>query len=298
MTGREAGFLLLTSQLGDPQRKPLTPAQFRTLASRTRASVKPARDRELFTDDLTAMGYSREMAERILSLLGDRQLLEYYLSKGKQCGCIPLSRAGAQYPISIRKRLGDESPGCLWVKGDISILQNPCVALVGSRELREDNRRFAQQVGMQAAKQGFTLVSGNARGADKAAQEACLQFGGSVICVVADSLEKHRQKDSVLYLSEDGFNNAFSSHRALSRNRIIHCLGRTTFVAQASPFTGGTWHGTAQNLKAGWSSVFCFRDGSDASAELEQMGARLISCEQLNDFRMLPQDTYNLFDRA
>ncbi len=294
MNGREAGFLLLTSQLGDPERKPLTVAQFRTLASRVRSSEKPKTDRELEKEDLIALGYSREMAERILHMLGEQQLLDYYLRKGKLCGCFPITRAGEQYPIRVRRCLGDDSPGCLWAKGDISILQKPCVALVGSRELNEENRRFAEQVGIQAAKQGFVLVSGNARGADKTAQDACLRSGGNVICVVADSLEKHRQKEAVLYLSEDGYNNAFSSQRALSRNRIIHCLGEITFVAQSSLGIGGTWDGTVRNLKAGWSHVFCFADESIAAKELEQMGAQLIKAADLQDIYALCQKNINL----
>ncbi len=297
MNSREAGLLLLTSQLGNPERDPLTVAQFRTLASRVRLSVKPEQDRELRETDLTAMGYTHEMAGRILRLLGDKQLLEYYLNKGKHAGCIPLTRAGGQYPLQVRKRLGDDSPGCLWAKGDTEILRQPCVALVGNRDLREENRRFARQAGIQAAKQGFVLVSGNARGADQAAQEACLQAGGKVICVVADSLEKQKQKECVLYLSEEGYDSAFSSQRALSRNRIIHSIGSMVFVAQSSLYTGGTWDGTARNLKARWSSVFCFRDGSQAAAELEQMGAQLISIEQLGDFTLL-ENTQSLFDRV
>ena len=277
MNGREAGFLLLTSQLGNPKRDPLTVAQFRTLASRVRFSVRPEQDRELRESDLTAMGYSHEMAGRILRLLGDKQLLEYYLQ--------------------VRKGLGDDSPGCLWAKGDTEILRQPCVALVGSRDLGEENKRFAQQVGIQAAKQGFVLVSGNARGADQTAQEACLRSGGKVICVVADSLEKQKQKERVLYLSEESFDSGFSSQRALSRNRIIHSLGQMTFVAQSSLYAGGTWDGTARNLKARWSSVFCFRDGSEAAAELERMGAQLISIEQLHDLTLL-KDTESLFDRV
>lgn len=297
MNGREAGFLLLTSQLGNPERDPLTVAQFRTLASRVRFSARPKQDRELRETDFTAMGYSYEMASRILRLLGDKQLLEYYLNKGKRSGCVPLTRAGDRYPLRVRKCLGDDSPGCLWAKGDINILREPCVALVGSRDLYEENKCFAQQVGIQAAKQGLVLASGNARGADQTAQEACLESGGKVICVVPDSLEKQKQRERVLYLSEEGFDNAFSSQRALSRNRIIHSLGQMTFVAQSSLYTGGTWDGSIRNLKACWSSVFCFRDGSEAAAELEQMGAQLISTEQLRDLTLL-KDTESLFDRV
>lgn len=296
MNGRETGFLLLTSQLGDPERKPLTVAQFRTLATRVRLAVKPKTDRELEEADLISLGYSGEMAERIVRLLGDRKLLEYYLSRGKRSGCVPLTRAGEGYPLRVRRCLGDDSPGSLWAKGDLSILRQPCVALVGSRELNEENRRFAEQVGIQAARQGFVLVSGNARGADKTAQEACLRAGGNVICVVADSLETHRQREAVLYLSEDGYNNAFSSQRALSRNRIIHSLGKLTFVAQSSLGIGGTWDGTTRNLRAGWSGVFCFADGSRSAQELEQMGAQLIALDPLADFRSLLKNPESLFD--
>ena len=87
------------------------------------------------------------------------------------------------------------------------------VALVGSRELREENWKFAAEVGRQAALQGYVLVSGNARGADRTAQEACLAAGGKVICVVADDLWKQPLRENILYLSEDDFEEGFSAQR-------------------------------------------------------------------------------------
>ena len=160
-------------------------AQFRTLTARVRSADISRENRDLTVRDLVQLGYSAEMATRILSLLSDTQQLEYYLAKGRRSGCVPVTRAGERYPIAVRKRLGEDSPGCLWAKGDLSLLDTPCISLVGSRDLRPENLRFAQTVGLQAAKQGYTLVSGNARGADKTAQEACLAAGGSVICIAA-----------------------------------------------------------------------------------------------------------------
>ena len=146
-------------------------------------------------------------------------------------------------------------------------------------------------MGFHAAKQGLTLVSGNARGADRAAQEACLRSGGSVISIVADELWKHPARDNVLFLSEEDYDSPFSAQRALSRNRCIHALGRMVFVAQSGLQKGGTWAGTAKNLHFGWSPVACFRDGSQASKALEQMGAYLIGIEDLEDFGSLPEQT-------
>jgi predicted Rossmann fold nucleotide-binding protein DprA/Smf involved in DNA uptake len=95
----------------------------------------------------------------------------------------------------------------------------------------------------------------------------------------------------VLYLSEEDYDSPFTAQRALSRNRCIHALGKMVFVAQSGYQKGGTWDGTAKNLHFGWSPVVCFRDGSKASRELEQLGAYLIDLEDLEDFGDLPEQT-------
>ena len=291
-------FLLLTSQLGDPERKPLTTAQLRDLAARVRGSVPTEQDTELALPHLLALGYSQEMGQRILKLLSEKELLAYYLQRGHRAGCVPLTRAGADYPAAVRRRLGEDSPGCVWAKGNLKLLNNACVSLVGSRDLRKANEKFAEEAGRQAAIQGYTLVSGNARGADRAAQEACLAAGGSVICVVADQLSKHSPKERVLYLSENAFDSPFSSQSALSRNRIIHSLGTITLVAQATLGKGGTWSGTVRNLKSCWSSVFCFDDGSDAAKQLGCLGAQMIGMQDILHLKNLADEKYGLFDRV
>lgn len=284
MNRREEGFLLLSSHLGDPAAKPLSGAQLRILAQRMQSIEKPEEDRELAAQDFLHLGYSREMAGRILELLSREEQLFRYLRRGQKVDCVPITRISPCYPQILRHRLGLDAPGCLWAKGDLSLLNRPAISLVGSRDLQEPNRQFACAVGVNAAKQNLVLVSGNARGADRAAQEACLEAGGQVISVVADDLSGHPLRNNVLYLSEDGFDEVFSAQRALSRNRCIHAMGQAVFVAQAALGKGGTWDGTVKNLHNAISPVLCFRDGGAASAELEQMGAYLITAEQLEDF--------------
>jgi predicted Rossmann fold nucleotide-binding protein DprA/Smf involved in DNA uptake len=235
------------------------------------------------------------MAQRILVLLEDGALLSYYCAQGKKRDCYPISRVSGDYPARVYDALELESPGCLWYKGDVSILQMPAVALVGSRDLSRENREFAREVGRQAALQGYVLVSGNARGADQEAQNACLAHGGYVISVVADSLAEHGKRDRVLYLSEDEFAADFSAARALSRNRVIHALGQITFVAQCGYQTGGTWDGTVKNLRFGYSPVFCFADGSPAQKLLEDMGADIVTLQQMQNFDTLQSKIDKLF---
>lgn len=295
MNAREEGFLLLTSELGVPGRKTLTAPQLRKLAQRVKNANWENMDREMEVSDLIALGYGQEMAQRILILLEDRELLEYYCQRGRKRGCYPVSRVSANYPQRLVQSLGPESPGCLWYQGDLGLLKLPAISLVGSRDILPENRAFAREVGHQAAKQGFVLVSGNARGADQAAQNACLEAGGKVISVVADALADHSPRENVLYLSEEGFDASFSAQRALSRNRVIHSLGKITFVAQCSYQQGGTWDGTVKNLRFGWSRVYCFADGSPACRLLEDMGAQSVELRQLTDFTSLPKPVEGLF---
>lgn len=287
MTGAEQGFLLLTSHLGDPECKPLTVAQFRTLAMRAMAMTPQDDVRELRSTDLTALGYDQAAARHIVQLLERQDQLEHYVNHGAKKECHPLARIHRRYPDILRRRLGLDSPGCLWYKGDVSLLGQPMISLVGSRELRDENESFAAEVGRQAALQGYVLVSGNARGADKTAQESCLAQGGQVISVVADSLEDCVLTNRVLYLSEDGFELRFSAQRALSRNRIIHCLGQATVVAQCSLEKGGTWKGTVLNLRREWSPVVCFRDHSPGIDALIEQGATGITAADLEDLDAL-----------
>ncbi len=293
----EYAFLLLSSNLGNPDRKPLTVAQMRELFQRSDQMKRRDISRDVDVYDFVSIGYSPKFAQHIIDLLHDEELLQYYLLQSRKADCLPVTRATECYPPAIRRRLGLESPGTLWAKGDLSLLEKPKIALVGSRDLNPKNAEFAREAGRQAALQGYVLVSGNARGADKLAQNACLEAGGQVISVVADSLTGHKRKHNVLYLSENSFDEPFSSQRALSRNRCIHALGEKVLVAQASFQHGGTWDGTVKNLRFGWSSVFCFQDGSPAMELLFLMGANQIGMEDLTNLASLQESEYSFLDR-
>ena len=286
MRPAEQGFLLLCSHLGDPQRPVLTQAQLRNLSRRVNGAKRQP-DRELEERDLLALGYDREMARRITQLLSDEDQLSWYLRKGKRAGCLPVTRISGAYPNRLSSKLGLDAPGCLWAKGDLSLLEKPAIALVGSRELRKENAAFAREAGRQAALQGYVLVSGNARGADRTAQDACLAAGGQVISIVADQLADKPENEQILWLSEDGFDLPFSNPRALSRNRLIHTMGQAALVAQCDMGKGGTWSGTTANLRHGWSPVFCCADRSEAAGELSRLGAQEIVILELADLAKL-----------
>lgn len=274
MSPAERGFLLLCCPLGDAQARPLSASAFRALSRRVRAAALPQEpERELTAEDLLQLGYQEEEARRIAGFLARGAQLDAYLAAARRLGIAAVTRAGGEYPAPLAKKLGLSAPPVLFCRGRRELLRTRCVALVGSRELREPGRRFARAAGELAAREGFTLVSGGAAGADSEAQEACLRAGGSVIVFAPGPLDELAPAENSLYLADGGFDTPFSVPRALARNRLIHAMGEKTLVAQLTCGRGGTWSGTEENLRRGCSPVFVFDDGSEAVRAIAARGA-------------------------
>ena len=278
MTAAERGVLLLCAQLSDGE-KPLTMAQFRTLSMRAHALGPGSGDplRELHEKDLHRLGYGEADASRIVHLLAREAALDGYLARAAKLGIVPLTRISPAYPKRLAAQLGMDCPPVLFVRGDETLLHTRMIGVVGSRAMRPENRVFAESAGRKIAEEGFTLVSGGATGADLAAQQACLSAGGSVVIFPATRLCDCKPRDNVCYVSEDGFDLPCSTPRALRRNRLIHAMGEKTLVAQAGLETGGTWAGTTDNLRRGYSPVFVFDDGSEAANALSSLGAQPVT---------------------
>ena len=189
-------MLLLCSTLGDESSRPLSYAQFRTLAERARALGPGGADlrRDLTAKDLTRLGYAPEEAERIEDLLSREAALHAYLSAAERRSIFPLTRITPGYPAALRALLGDRAPLVLFLRGEPSLLELPCISVVGSRQPNERTRGFARRIGALAAKEGFVLCSGGAGGVDTEAEDACLGGGGRVIVFPAGRLTRRRAR--------------------------------------------------------------------------------------------------------
>lgn len=295
MTAAERGVLLLCAALRESE-KPLTMAQFRELSLRVQAMGAPEEDplRELSVRDLRRLGYEEAKSARILSLLSREAALDAALAKAERQGIFSLTRITAAYPPRLARKLGVNCPPVLFFKGDARLAHRPCVSLVGSRQLMQRGRAFAHRVGELCAKEGDVLVSGGADGADTEAQEACLAAGGSVIVFTAGRLTDCRERENLLYVSEAGFDLPFSTIRAMQRNRLIHAMGEKTLVAQCSHGTGGTWHGSLDNLKHGYSPLYVCKDSGDGAAALCELGATAVA--ELTDLKHLTPLQLSLFE--
>ncbi len=253
----------------------LSLAQARELSRRARAAGIGEEDpfRDVTVKDVRRLGYSEYEAGHIVLLLGRERQLDGYLLAAEKAGVTVITRLDNRFPRKLREQLGARCPAALFCRGDLRLLQRPCISVVGSRHLAQPGAQFAAQAGCLAAKEGFTLCSGDAMGADRTAQEACLRGGGSVLIFPATELVYCPVRENVLYAAEGGFELGFSAQRALGRNRFIHAMGEKTLVAQTGFGKGGTWSGSLDNLQHEYSPLFVFDDGSEGARALCARGA-------------------------
>lgn len=149
-----------------------------------------------------------------------------------------------EYPNQL-KRLND-SPPLIWVKGNTDFLKNQHVAIVGGRNASFHGIKFAKDLSINLGKNGFTIVSGLARGIDKSAHEGAL--GTGTIAVLAGGIDKLYPKDNQMLYEE-----LLKNHLVVSemppgteptaalfprRNRIIAGLSQAICVIEAAIKSG------------------------------------------------------------
>jgi predicted Rossmann fold nucleotide-binding protein DprA/Smf involved in DNA uptake len=194
---------------------------------------------------------------RLQRLLGRGFMLSQAIERWQARAIWVVSRADAIYPRRLKTRLREDAPAVLYGCGDINLLENGGLAVVGSRHADEKLIDYTMAVGRLAARSGKTIVSGGAKGIDQAAMRGALEEGGKVIGVLADSLEKTAMKRDQRNLLMDGQlvlispydpNAGFNVGNAMQRKKVIYALADASLVMSSDLNKGGTWTGATEQL--------------------------------------------------
>ncbi|MEK6283335.1 MAG: DNA-processing protein DprA [Acidobacteriota bacterium] len=98
------------------------------------------------------------------------------------------------YPALLREIY--DPPVALYVRGAWSeCLDQPCVAIVGSRRCSTYGLNAASMLARDLAQRGVTIVSGFARGIDAAAHRGALEAGGRTIAVLGTGIGEVYPRD-------------------------------------------------------------------------------------------------------
>lgn len=255
--------------------KPLTEGQYRKFALwLNRRNQTPGDlltdDRNIILndwDDHTELGYSRvkkPTREHIELLLERNPALDHAKEEWQCEGLWVLTRADEQYPARLRKRLLSKSPPVLFGCGEINLLNQASIAVVGSRHVAQEELDFSIKFGKHVTSEGAIVVSGGARGVDQAAMRGAMHADGAAVGVMAEGILPRRRSDEERQNIQDGQLSLVSQfspetrwrgYQAMSRNKLIYCLSDAALVVASADGTkgkSGTWEGATENLKNRW----------------------------------------------
>ncbi len=146
------------------------------------------------------------------------------------------------YPTHLREI--PDAPVFLYWRGDLAILDQPTIALVGTRAMSDYGQRVAGEFVPKIVQAGFVTVSGLALGIDAAVARETMAASGKTVAVLGHGLgkiypvENARLAEEIvekggLYLSEFPLDAIPGKYTFPARNRIIAGLSLGTVVLEA-----------------------------------------------------------------
>jgi predicted Rossmann fold nucleotide-binding protein DprA/Smf involved in DNA uptake len=203
-----------------------------------------------------------------------------------------MGRGDEAYPKLLKRKLRGAAAPVLYFAGNSELLNAESVCIVGSRNVSDAGLAFATELGMRCAAEGLAVVSGDARGVDRAAMDGALCKAGKVTAVLVDALTKavlaKRNRDAIsagklALLAPYDPDGGFTVSKAMDRNKYMYALASAAVVVE-SDTKGGTWSGAVENEKHRWAPAFV-RVAADAPAgnrRLADLGLRPIASQDLS----------------
>jgi DNA processing protein len=139
----------------------------------------------------------------------------------------------------------------LFYAGDLTLLQRPCVAIVGTREVSDEGVRRTRKLAAMLVREQVVVVSGLAMGVDSAAHSAAVDANGKTIAVIGTPLsrcsplrnaplQEQIYRDHLL-ISQFEWGSTVYPTNFPKRNRTMAALCDATVIVEASD-TSGTLH--------------------------------------------------------
>lgn len=166
------------------------------------------------------------------------------LEAGESLGARLLIRPDSNYPFLLSTI--DPSPPVLWVMGDLSLINRPCLAMVGARNASAGGQRLSRDLARAIGQSGWVIVSGLARGIDAAAHRGALATG--TVAVLAGGVDQPYPAENLGLYEQIGQQGCVISEQPPGyvarakdfprRNRIISGLARGVIVVEAELRSG------------------------------------------------------------
>ncbi len=169
--------------------------------------------------------------------------VEREVEEVRKAGAKYLFHDQPDYPALLAEIGG--APPIITYRGDLSLASKPCVAMVGARNASAAAVKLARDFAQGLTSEGFTVVSGLARGIDGACHEGAFPRTIGVIASGIDiayppqhtDLQERIASEGLLIAEQPPGTEPRGSHFP-SRNRIIAGLAGGTLVVEAAVKSG------------------------------------------------------------
>ena len=195
--------------------------------------------------DLIELGISPAKAETIVQHLNESYVKERKKAY-RQHGISFMTVFDRNYPERLRH--SSEPPWVLYYKGDVRLLQQDSIAIVGTRTPTPYGRKVAKELAYALSEREICVVSGMARGIDTCAHIGALEGPGGTVAVLGTGLEKVYPPENArlckqiaeqgLIVSEYPLETKVSPGLFPRRNRLIATITLGTVVVEAAQRSG------------------------------------------------------------
>lgn len=205
---------------------------------------------EMEFDELTKMfpeigkgKFSRANFELLTQLDVDNSIYtDYENLKSNDINIIGLD--DNRYPLSVIQKLGNNAPPILYCKGNLQLLNQSSVSIVGARDIGEFEIMITRNIAQKLANNGINVTSGYAKGVDTAAHFGALEVQGTTVMILSfgfNHLNSKREFDSfnlekqALFVSQFKPYEKFSGQNAMIRNKLVCAFSRAVVVIKSGP---------------------------------------------------------------
>jgi len=203
----------------------------------------------------------------------------------------------------------NRSPSVIYAKGDLALLNQSSIAIVGSRSASNISLKFTDSIAKKLVEMDKVIVSGYAKGVDRQALDSALKYNGKSIIVLPQGIltfisglrnyQKEIDSGKLLILSSYYPKSPWSVQLAMARNSIIYGLAEEIYVAESNN-SGGTWSGVLEGLKRN-QKIFVrkpLKNENNANNKLIDRGAKPLFWEEISKIKTIENNVFQVSDTS
>jgi DNA processing protein len=175
------------------------------------------------------------------------ELAREEIAQAASGGIVMISLDDPRYPPRLREIY--DPPLALYIRGNVEILAQPGIAVVGTRHPTPYGSGMAERLATDLAAQGLVILSGMARGVDTAAHRGALAAKGKTVAIFGTGVnviypkENSRLSEQILasggaLVSEFPMGTFAAPQNFPIRNRILSGASCGVLVVEAAEYSG------------------------------------------------------------